>query len=115
MNPFTAYAGKARTIASRHPSPLIGPTRTRREAMIRYQEIVTDLHACGDEDTLACFLVSIRGDIAQFRAELDYLWRGDGEDFPGLNGEIEAARIRISQFPATPESEAERIFGQIGM
>lgn len=106
---FTAYASKARTIASRHPVPLVGVTKTRRQAMVRYTEIVAEIRACEDEDTLAVYLATIRSDIKQFRAELEYLWKGDGEDFLGLSGEIEAQR---SQFSAQPESETERLFGQ---
>jgi len=108
-DPFIAYASKANTIAKHHPVPLIGRIKTRRAAMIRYQEIVTEIIACDDEDMLTCYLVSIGGDIAQFRAELDFLWKGDGDDFPGLSGEIAAKR---AQFRAQPESEAERLFGQ---
>lgn len=110
MNHFETYAKKATSIASRHPSPLIGPTRTRCEAMLRYQEIVEEIRACEDADMLHAYLVSIRKDIAQFRAELDFLWLGDGADFLGIHGEINQA---IQQFPANPESEAERIFGQL--
>lgn len=106
MNAYEAYSKKAATIATRHQAPLVGKIKTRREAMIVYQEIVNEIHACGDPDQLHSYLASIRKDIAQFKAELDFLWKGDGEDFPGLQGEIAQA---FSQFPANPESAIGRI------
>lgn len=109
VDAYTAYASKARTIASRHPVPLVGVTKTRRQAMVRYSEIVAEIRACEDEDTLTVYLATIRSDIKQFRAELDYLWKGDGEDFLGLSGEIEQQR---QSFQSDLGSETERLFGQ---
>lgn len=107
-NPFATYAKKAATIAKHHPVPLVGVTKTRREAMSVYQEIVSEIRACDDRDSLECYLAGISHHIKQFKAELDFLWKGDGEDFIGLSGEIEQ---RFSQFPANPESGADRSFG----
>lgn len=110
MSVWDDYAKKANTIAKHHPAPLVGPTKTRREAMARYSEIVAEIGACGDADQLDCYLASISKDIAQFQAELPFLWRGDGADFPGLEGEIEQ---RFEEFRVNPESEAERLFGHL--
>ena len=94
MNIFETYAKQANTIVSR-PTPLVGVTKTRGAARVRYSEIVAELHACDDPDMLDAFLASIAADLAQFRAELPFLWEGDGEDFPGLQRNIENARSRL--------------------
>ncbi len=112
-NPFATYAKKAATIAKHHSVPLVGVTKTWRQAMIVYQEIVSEIRACDDRDSLECYLAGIQHHIKQFKAELDFLWRGDGEDFIGLSGEIENAMtsLEVSQFPENPESGADRSFG----
>lgn len=109
MNHFAAYARRANTIAKHHPAPLVGVTKTRREAMVVYSEIVDEIRACGDENMLTAYLASIPHHIAQFKAELPFLWSGDGADFVGIAGEIQ---LRRDQFQAEPEGETERLFGQ---
>ena len=95
MNAFESYAKQANTIVSR-PTPLVGVTKTRSAARVRYSEIVAELHACDDPDMLDAYLASIAADLAQFRAELPFLWEGE-DDFLGLSGEIDAARVRSEQ------------------
>lgn len=122
MNPYENYARKASTIAKRHPAPLIGVTKTRREAMVVYSQIVAELAACGDQDQLDCYLASAQAQLVQFQAELPFLWKGDGEDFLGIEREIEATRDRVSigadadflsdhKFGSDPDCEARRLPG----
>jgi len=103
-DPFADYAKKA---LSTTPDKLVGVTKTRAAARQLYTAIIAELAACEDHDMLDAYLASIAPEIAQFRAELDFLWEGDGEDFPGLENEITAARERIEtasyQVPVEPE------------
>jgi hypothetical protein len=94
MNAFEQYAKKAATIVNA-PARLVGVIKTRAYARIRYSEIVAELAACEDADMLDGFLSSITPELAQFRAELDFLWEGEG-DFLGLSNEIERAEARIN-------------------
>lgn len=79
------------------PAPLTGPIRTRAEARIKYSEIVDDLRTVTDDIELEGFLMDMQVEIAQFEDELPFLWEGDGQDFPGLEQEIEWARARVSR------------------
>lgn len=75
------------------PEALTSPMKTRAEARVKYGEIVRELHACGDEDTLNAYLATVNAEIAQFERELPDAWNGDGADFKGLRREIDEARI----------------------
>ena len=90
-DPFAAYAKRATTKA---PPRLIGAMRTRAEARTRYAEIVANLNRCQDSLILETYIASIKRDLAQFAAELEWLWEGD-DDFRGLRKEIEWARARV--------------------
>lgn len=77
------------------PEALTGPMTTRAAARTKYGEIVRELNACEDDDTLGAYLATIGEYIDQYQAELPQAWNGDGSDtFPGLKAEIDAARIR---------------------
>lgn len=99
MNAFTVYAGKAKTIVEQ-PKPLVGKHKTRAEAKAAYAEIVVELRQFSSRVELEAYLGSISADILQFHAELDFLWEGDGEDFLGLEREIERAfeTVEAAQF-----------------
>lgn len=99
-DPFSDYAKKALTTT---PERLVGVTKTRAAARQLYTSIIAELAACEDHDMLDAYLASIAHEIAQFRAELDFLWEGDGADFPGLSIEIDRARERIEAIPENPE------------
>ena len=88
---FAAYGAKATSVAVPR---LVGVIKTRSAARDRYTEIVAELEACEDSDTLSGFLCSIKPELAQFQAELDLFWEGDG-DFLGLAREIERAQARV--------------------
>lgn len=82
------------------PAPLVGPIRTRAEARVKYSAIVDDLRTVTDEFELEGFLLDMRVELLQFEEELPFLWEGDGQDFPGLENEIERARARVSRSQA---------------
>lgn len=82
------------------PAPLTGPIRTRAEARVKYGEIVDDLRTVTDEFELEGFLLDMRVELLQFENELPFLWEGDGQDFSGLENEIERARARVSRVQA---------------
>lgn len=92
-DPFLTY-GVDQTKPQR-PAPLTGKIKLRADARVIYTEIVGELSACEDGDTLAAYLDTIKEEIAQFEAELDFYWNGDGADFPGLSNEIARARARV--------------------
>ena len=92
-DPFASY-GHAATKPQR-PAPLTGKVKLRADARVKYTEIVGELIACEDADTLAAYLDTIKDEIAQFQSELDFYWNGDGADFPGLSEEITRARARV--------------------
>jgi hypothetical protein len=91
-DPYEAYAKAAHSRVSQ-PQKLIGVISTRAAARLRYSEIVDELNACEDADTLSSFLASIDRELIQFRTELDFYWEGDG-DFAGLAQEIQQATAR---------------------
>ena len=90
-DPFAAYGRKATSTA---PDRLVGVTKTRAAARLRYAEIISELGACEDADMLEAYVTSIAADIAQFKAELPLFWDGE-DDFPGLEREIQAAQERL--------------------
>lgn len=79
------------------PAPLTGPIKTRAEARVKYSEIVADLRTVTDDSELEGFLMDMQIEIGQFEAELPFFWEGDGDDFIGLEQEIERARARVSR------------------
>lgn len=93
MDMFSAYAKAAHSRVN-SPARLVGVTKTRAEARSRYAEICADLMACETPAKIVAYLDSIEADILQFRAEMEFLWFGDG-DFLGLEKEIERARARV--------------------
>jgi hypothetical protein len=80
--------------ARQRPAPLTGKHKTRAAARVAYGEIVRELNACEDDETLSAYLETIAEDIEQFQTELPAAWEGDGADFIGLRAEIEAAQVR---------------------
>ena len=105
-NPFADYGKRA---TSTVPDRLIGPNKTRAAARERYHEIVTELGDFSDPENLEIYLMQIASEIAQFRAELPFLWEGDG-DFLGLQKEIERAQARVDDgldFPRWDEGRGD--------
>jgi hypothetical protein len=95
MDPFAAYA--LDTQPKRTPPPrLTGGIKTRAAARLAYQEIVSELGACEDADTLDAYLLTVGEQLIQFQDEIEHLWNGDGADFAGLDREIKAARLRVA-------------------
>ena len=78
------------------PAPLTGPIKTRANARTVYAEIVSELRACEDRETLEIYLMTVSEPLQQFEEELPFLWEGDGDDFHGLQGEIQKAWRRVS-------------------
>ncbi len=81
---------------SERPAPLHGPIKRRADARVIYAEIVAELRACEDRDTLEIYLMTVSEPLQQFEEELPFLWEGDGFDFTGLQGEIRKAWQRVS-------------------
>lgn len=78
------------------PKPLEGPIKRRADARKIYGEIVEELRACGDKQTLEIYLMTVSEPLQQFEEELPFLWEGDGFDFEGLQGEIRKAWQRVT-------------------
>lgn len=78
------------------PAPLTGPIKKRADARTIYREIVEELHACEDRQTLEIYLMTVSEPLQQFEEELPFLWEGDGFDFCGLQGEIRKAWQRVN-------------------
>lgn len=97
---FSNYGHKATSAA---PDRLVGVVKTRAESRRVYTDIIAELSACEDLDMLDAYLTTIAHELAQFRAELDFLWEGDGHDFLGLETEIYQARERLESIPVQPE------------
>lgn len=119
MNLFEEYAKRANTIVSQPPK-LLGVNKTRGEARIRYDALVEELRACATKASLAEELEIRRAEIAQFHAELEFYWEGDG-DFLGLRKEIELAQARVDDgldlprwdFGPTSSPDSE-LYSQVG-
>lgn len=105
MNPFEAYSKRANTHVS-HPARLLGPNKTRSDARVRYGEIVAELASFSDSENLEIYLIGMTRELAQFQAELDFYWEGDG-DFLGLQKEIERARARVDDGLDFPRYEVK--------
>lgn len=78
------------------PAPLTGAIKRRADARKVYAEIVSELQACGDRETLEIYLMTVSEPLQQFEDELPFLWEGDGFDFHGLQGEIRKAWQRVN-------------------
>ena len=76
------------------PAKLQGPIATRAAAREVYAGIVADMRTITDPIELEGFLMDMGLEIKQIEDELPFLWSGDGEDFIGLENEIERARGR---------------------
>lgn len=108
-DPFADYGKRATSTA---PAALIGPNKTRADARMRYNEIVMELGDFADPENLEIYLMQIAKEVAQFRAELPFLWFGDG-DFLGLAKEIERAQARVDDGLDFPRWEVGQISEQI--
>ena len=93
MDVFEAYSKRAGGIVN-NPQRLVGTIKTRGVARERYAQIVREMTLCPTADALEVCLADLAGEIAQYRAELEFLWFGEG-DFLGLEKEIERARARV--------------------
>lgn len=82
--------------APQRAAPLQGPVKRRADARKVYAEIVSELRACTDKQTLEIYLMTVSEPLQQFEQELPFLWEGDGFDFLGLQGEIRKAWNRVS-------------------
>jgi len=81
--------------------PLKGPIKTRGALRIACGQFVSELHACADTDMLNEFLATEDAValVAQVSDESEFLWRGDGGDFLGLEKEIERRRALLEMGP----------------
>ena len=95
-NPPTAEERQGRA----PPPPLKGPIKTRDALRKACGEFVRELHACEDSDQLEAFLTSSKALTSQVEEEHELFWNGDGQDFLGMQKEIEAARNRV--YPGNP-------------
>ena len=110
-NPFADYGKRATTTV---PDRLIGPIEKRADARARYAEIVIELGDFSDPENLEIYLMQINKEIAQFRAELPFLWEGDG-DFLGLAKEIERAQARVDDGLDFPRWDVGQIEEGLGL
>ncbi len=78
------------------PPPLQGPIKTRAALKTACAAVVSDLHGCADADMLNDALREHKAVIDQTEAEHEFFWKGDGQDFNGLEREIELARVRVA-------------------
>lgn len=91
-NPFANYGDIVPPMPPRGAPPkLTGPILTRAAARKVYGEIISELRACDDRETLEIYLMTVGEELLQFENELQFLWEGDGEDFAGLDQEIKRA------------------------
>lgn len=102
-DPAPAPAQRAQEPANDAPEPesrrqpLKGPIKTRAALRSACGEFVRELHACADAEMLDAFLTSPEAValIDQVQAEHALFWNGDGAEFLGLKGEIEARKRLI--------------------
>lgn len=113
MNHFEAYAAKAQTIVNQPPK-LLGVNKTRGEARQRVDEIVRELRSFQTKDSLEEYLEILRPETAQFRAELEFYWEGEG-DFLGLRKEIALAEARVDAGLDFPRWEADATSPDLGL
>lgn len=96
LNPFRVLKAQKAADEREKIEPLTGAIKTRASARVVYQEIVSELHACEDRDTLEIYLATVSEPLQQFQDELTFLWEGDGFQFEGLQGEIRKAWQRVT-------------------
>lgn len=78
------------------PAKLLGGIRLRADARVRYSEIVARMDSCEGAEDLELYLESIKPELLQFHAELQYYWEGDGTlGFAGLQREIARSQVRV--------------------
>lgn len=90
--PFMDVPGRTR------PTPLTGPIKRRADARVIYDQIVCEMEACEDRDTLEIYLMTVGEELIQFERELEFFWNGDGGDFLGLNREIAKSYARFATY-----------------
>ena len=91
-DPFAAYGTKA---TSQTPARLVGPTKLRADLRDRYALAVAELQTVTTREGLEACVEAHGSTIRQIAAEMEFLWRGDGNDFLGLEKEIERATARV--------------------
>ncbi len=91
-DPFADYGSKATRQA---PERLVGPAKTRSLLRDRYDLAAKELQAVATPQALEAALEAHNSTILQIHAEMEFLWLGDGNDFLGLEKEIERARARV--------------------
>lgn len=91
-DPFAAYGAKA---TSQAKPALVGPVKLRADLRERYGMVVAELAACETIEALESCLEAHSTTILQIHSEMEFLWRGDGNDFAGLEKEIERATARV--------------------
>lgn len=81
--------------------PLQGPIKTRGALRIACGQFVSELHACADTDMLNEFLATEDAValVDQVSEESEFMWKGDGADFLGLEKEIERRRALLEMGP----------------
>lgn len=89
--------------AGRKP-PLQGPIKTRAALRTACGAFVSELHACADIDMLDEFLATpdAKSLVDQVSAESEFMWKGDGADFLGLEKEIERRRALLKMEATDP-------------
>lgn len=77
--------------------PLQGPIKTRAALRVACGQFVSELHACADMDMLDEFLATPEAValVEQVSEESEFMWKGDGADFLGLEKEIERCRAAM--------------------
>jgi hypothetical protein len=86
--------------------PLQGPIKTRAALRIACGAFVSELHACADVDMLDEFLATpdAKALVDQVSAESEFMWKGDGGDFLGLEKEIERRRALLEMDANDPNA-----------
>ena len=91
-DPFATYGAKA---TSQAPAALVGPVKTRSLIRDRYALAVAELAGVATQQALEVCLEAHVSTITQIHAEMEFLWTGDGNEFLGLEKEIERATARV--------------------
>jgi len=91
-DPFAAYGAKA---TSQAKAALVGPVKLRADLRERFALVSTELAGVGTPEALEACLEAHGSTILQIHTEMEFLWSGDGNDFLGLEKEIEHAKARV--------------------
>lgn len=92
IDPFATYGAKA---TSQAKPALVGPVKLRSEVRDRFALVSAELAGVTTPSALEACLEAHNSTILQIHAEMEFLWSGDGNDFLGLEKEIEHARARV--------------------